>query len=505
MSAPRTPTPAAPVHEQAGQESSPLEPASLAQAGGAQVRSFPPTDGRPSAGTEPEPPSILHGLSGGAGGQALPGERFDGLSATPVLQALRSAYDPGSASALIDLVEERWQEIAADSAALDFVLALIAQGHVIPADFSPEVGDAIRAHAPPILSMQGEPRDATAIKRPVRDVPQEPDPAAKLHPAPTKVDLSARQDETAVDRRPMTMLGPQDEIEGVTIEAKDETPWDRSQWQATGIEGMVQRYTSKQHGGSFSIMEVGNMSGGNDYYYHEPGKGKRWIPFSPPAPRDFTADLQAEIRRQQLLLDITYDVGMQVYLFATMEAGGLFTGIAGLATRQGAVRVSASKVAAKGAEAAIAEARIKVAAGMTEEAAEEWISAGRRYHMALAEETVEEATERLARYNGLVKATGQNHHILTNKVMRALDEHETLAGVFKRDDKRFQFRAKDAEAHKGYDEWHREIDDEVVLWIKKEENKKATPQDFIRYLHDLYQQPLHRSRIPNVNLMNIEP
>jgi hypothetical protein len=303
----------------------------------------------------------------------------------------------------------------------------------------------------------------------------------------------------------MTVLGPQDEIEGVTIEAKDETPWDRSQWRATGIEGMVQRYTSKQHGGSFSIMEVGNMSGGNDYFYHEPGKGQRWIPFNPPAPRDFTADLQAEIKRQQLLLDFTYDVGMQVYMFATLEVGGLFSGIAGVATRQGAVRVSASKVAAEGAEAAIAEARVKVAAEMTDEAAEEWISAGKRYYMELAEETVEETAERIARITGVHAPNGQNHHLLTNKVMRALDDHRTLRGVFKRDDKRFQFRAKDAEAHKGYDEWHREIDMEVVRWIKDEENNKATPQEFIRYLHDFYQKPMNRSRIPKVNLLNIEP
>jgi hypothetical protein len=89
--------------------------------------------------------------------------------------------------------------------------------------------------------------------------------------------------------------------------------------------------------------------------------------------------------------------------------------------------------------------------------------------------------------------------------MRALDDHRTLRGVFKRDDKRFQFPAKDAEAHKGYDEWHRDIDAEVVNWIKKEQNQVATPKEFLRYLHDFYQRPLNRSRIPNVNLMNIEP
>jgi hypothetical protein len=243
-------------------------------------------------------------------------------------------------------------------------------------------------------------------------------------------------------------------------------------------------------------MEVGNMSGGNDYYYHEPSKGQRWIAFNPPAPRDFTADLQAEITRRKLLLDVTYDVGMQVYMFATVDAGGIIM--------EAILSMSASRVAAKGAKEAIAEAEMKVTAGMTEEAAEEWISAGRRYYMALAEETVEETAARIARITGVHAPNGQNHHLLTNKVMRALDKHRTLRGVFKRDDKRFQYLAKDAEAHKGYDEWHREIDDEVVRWISADENKTATPTQFIRYLHDFYQKPMQNRRIPNVNLLNIE-
>jgi hypothetical protein len=207
--------------------------------------------------------------------------------------------------------------------------------------------------------------------------------------------------------------------------------------------------------------------------------------------------LQAEIRRRKLLLDVTYDVGMQVYMFATVDAGGMIM--------EAALRVSASKVAAEGAEAAITEARVKVTAGMTEEAAEEWVSAGRRYYSELAEETVEETAARIARITGVHAPNGQNHHLLTNKVMRALDKHRTLRGVFKRDDKRFQYLAKDAEAHKGYDEWHREIDDEVVNWIKDRNNAEATPKEFIRYLHDYYQAPRQSRRIPNVNLLNIEP
>lgn len=482
---PHTPSKDAPAHEPSGLESSGLEPASLSQAGGAQVRSFPPTDGRPTA-------------------QSLSSKSSPDSPGEPILQALQSAYDPDSATTLIDLVESRWQEIEADSAALDFLLSLVAEGYVIPADFSEAVGDAIHVHEPPLLQMAGTPRDETTTTRPVRHVERPIDPAAHRPPPPAKLDFSARQDATTVDRRPMTELGPQHEIEGVTIEAKDETPWDRSKWKATGIEGMIQHYSSRQHGRSFTILEVGNMAGGNDHYYHDPALGQRWIPFNPPAPRDFSADLQAEIRRQQLLLDFVYDVGMAVYVFVATEGAGMFTGVAGMAGGQ-TVRVSASKVAAEGAEAAVTQARRRITGKMTQEAAEEWETAGRRYYMELAEETVGEASERIARLNGVVRATGQNHHILTNRVMSALDKHETLAGVFKRNDKRFQYPAKDIGAHNGYDQWHRDIDKEVVDWIEDEAKKSAAPKEFTHYLHDLYQQPLHRSRIPNVNLMNIEP
>lgn len=139
--------------------------------------------------------------------------------------------------------------------------------------------------------MAGEPRDVLNAERPLRHEELPIDPAAHCPPPPTKLDFSARQDATTVDRRPMTELEPQHEIEGVTIEAKGEPRWDRSKWKATGIEGMIQRYESRQHGRSFSILEMGNMAGGNDHYYHDPVLGQRWIRFSPPAPRDFTVDL----------------------------------------------------------------------------------------------------------------------------------------------------------------------------------------------------------------------
>lgn len=99
--------------------------------------------------------------------------------------------------------------------------------------------------------------------------------------------------------------------------------------------------------------------------------------------------------------------------------------------------MSASKVAAEGAEAAVTQVRRRIS-----EAPEEWETAGRRYYMELTEETAEETAARLARLTGAIAPSGQKHHLLTNRVMRALDDHETLAGVFRREDYHSSIRLK---------------------------------------------------------------
>lgn len=84
--------------------------------------------------------------------------------------------------------------------------------------------------------------------------------------------------------------------------------------------------------------------------------------------------------------------------------------------------------------------------------------------------------------------------------MKALDSHPTLKGEFNREDPAFKYRAKDAEAHKGYQKWHREYDAKVVEWL--ENNPKATERQFRNFLHDYYQQPDVKEIIPNVKLKN---
>ena len=62
-------------------------------------------------------------------------------------------------------------------------------------------------------------------------------------------------------------------------------------------------------------------------------------------------------------------------------------------------------------------------------------------------------------------------------------------------DERFKTRAKDKESHCGYQKWHREIDDEVIAWLRRED--KATPAQFEKYLRELYNRPELRKRFPN--------
>lgn len=108
------------------------------------------------------------------------------------------------------------------------------------------------------------------------------------------------------------------------------------------------------------------------------------------------------------------------------------------------------------------------------------------------------ATKAVNLIKGTEEATGQLHHILSNKTMKALNEHPTLKGVFEREDAAFKNRAKDADAHKGYQQWHRDVDNATVDWLQN--NPNATSQQFKDFLNGLYQQPNISSKIPGVNI-----
>jgi hypothetical protein len=92
--------------------------------------------------------------------------------------------------------------------------------------------------------------------------------------------------------------------------------------------------------------------------------------------------------------------------------------------------------------------------------------------------------------------TGQIHHPISIRVGRALDSHPTLRGQFQPRDPRFTTRAIDEAAHRGYETWHRQLDAEVVQWIRDPANARATPQQFLDWIRWRYSQPDLRARFP---------
>ncbi len=89
---------------------------------------------------------------------------------------------------------------------------------------------------------------------------------------------------------------------------------------------------------------------------------------------------------------------------------------------------------------------------------------------------------------------GQMHHAISRRVWRALEEHDTLKGLYRYRDHRFVTQVKDAATHTGYQLWHRKLDDEVVGWVRRHTN--VTPGQFEDYLRALYNRPQLVERFP---------
>lgn len=103
------------------------------------------------------------------------------------------------------------------------------------------------------------------------------------------------------------------------------------------------------------------------------------------------------------------------------------------------------------------------------------------------------------RFNKVI-ATGQRHHLMSTKIIRTLNDHPVLKGVYNRQDERFIYRALDNAAHRGYQTWHRVYDQTVVAWLLKHQN--STPKMFQKYLHKIHQSGELQKRIPGVNLLD---
>lgn len=90
---------------------------------------------------------------------------------------------------------------------------------------------------------------------------------------------------------------------------------------------------------------------------------------------------------------------------------------------------------------------------------------------------------------------GQQHHVISRPIAKALDGHPTLAGVYKARDPRFVTRAADKPSHCGYQDWHRKIDEEVIDWLNT--HRAATAREFEAFLRSIYKRPDMRARFPN--------
>jgi hypothetical protein len=90
---------------------------------------------------------------------------------------------------------------------------------------------------------------------------------------------------------------------------------------------------------------------------------------------------------------------------------------------------------------------------------------------------------------------GQEHHPISRRIARSIAKHLTLKGLYKPRDPRFVARAKDEQAHCGYQEWHRKVDDEVIDWLER--NTEVTPKEFMDKLREIYSRPELKARFPN--------
>ncbi|HEX5746363.1 MAG TPA: Wall-associated protein precursor [Archangium sp.] len=91
--------------------------------------------------------------------------------------------------------------------------------------------------------------------------------------------------------------------------------------------------------------------------------------------------------------------------------------------------------------------------------------------------------------------TGQNHHIISRPISEELEQHKTLRGLYTPRDERFVTRAKDRESHCGYQQWHRDVDREVIEWLQR--FPKATRKEFEDFLRGIYSRPEMLKRFPN--------
>ncbi len=90
---------------------------------------------------------------------------------------------------------------------------------------------------------------------------------------------------------------------------------------------------------------------------------------------------------------------------------------------------------------------------------------------------------------------GQNHHVISRPIAKALKDHKILGGLYEPRDERYVAKAKDKESHCGYQKWHRDVDLEVIRWIRRFD--EATQKEFEAFLREIYNRPDMLERFPH--------
>ena len=83
-------------------------------------------------------------------------------------------------------------------------------------------------------------------------------------------------------------------------------------------------------------------------------------------------------------------------------------------------------------------------------------------------------------------ATGQAHHPISRGIEKAAKLHEKLKNLVTRKGWG-TVRASLLKDHCGYQDWHRDLDKEIMDWILS--HADATLDDFIKYMNELYADP----------------
>ncbi|MFL5344171.1 MAG: Wall-associated protein precursor [Hyalangium sp.] len=90
---------------------------------------------------------------------------------------------------------------------------------------------------------------------------------------------------------------------------------------------------------------------------------------------------------------------------------------------------------------------------------------------------------------------GQDHHVISRPIAKALEEHKTLHGLYEPRDERYVAKAKDKESHCGYQKWHRAVDLEVIRWLRRFD--EATQKEFEAFLREIYNRKEMLERFPH--------